>query len=271
MSATETTTTTTIQQAEPVLPLKAQPEIDPHNDSQPAPASQGQTAQATLHSPRLTFVPYADEHYPLSKALDQDPEVMKHIGFGRPLTDDETRQVHEWLLKSGTYLPGRGTWVAYAEGQAIGWWILAATPRDPEKPTEDFDPTRSETGYRLLKEFWGKGYATEGSKEMIRHGLEDLGLQEVFGETMTVNHASRKVMAKCGMKHTDTWFNTYPTPPPGIEEGEVRYRITRGEWREQEEQAKERGERGKEQGKYQGTEQGTESWFPSLPSMCILQ
>ncbi|RDW68955.1 GNAT family N-acetyltransferase [Aspergillus mulundensis] len=189
-------------------------------------------AQATLHTARLRLVPYADEHYPLSKALDQDPEVMKHIGFGRPLTDDETKQVHDWLLKSCTYLPGFGTWVAYAEGHSepIGWWILAATPKDPTKPTENFDTSRSETGYRLLREHWGKGYATEGSKEVIRHGFQGLGLNEVFGETMTVNKPSRKVMEKLGMKHVDTWFNEYPTPPPGIEEGEVRYRITREEW-----------------------------------------
>ncbi|KAL4972037.1 GNAT domain-containing protein [Aspergillus desertorum] len=189
-------------------------------------------AQATLQTPRLRLVPYADEHYPLSKALDQDPEVMKHIGFGRPLTDDETKQVHAWLLNSSTSVAGLGTWVAYAEDKSepIGWWILAPTPLDPSKPTANFSTERSETGYRLLREHWGKGYATEGSKEVIRHAFQGLGLSEVFGETMTVNKPSRKVMEKLGMKHVDTWFNEYPTPPPGIEEGEVRYRITRQEW-----------------------------------------
>ncbi|KAL4964043.1 GNAT family N-acetyltransferase [Aspergillus stella-maris] len=192
-----------------------------------------QHKQATLQSARLRFVPLAEEHYSLTKELDQDPEVMKHIGFGRPLTDDETKQVHEWLLQTSTSIPGLGTWVAYAEDQPVGWWILAPTPLDPNKPTENFSTERSETGYRLLRSAWGKGYATEGSKELIRHAFEDLGLTEVFGETMTVNGPSRKVMAKVGMEHVDTWFNEYPTPPPGIEEGEVRYRITKSQWEEQ--------------------------------------
>ncbi|KAL3478147.1 acyl-CoA N-acyltransferase [Aspergillus californicus] len=198
--------------------------------AQPEQTSIAPTQQATLHTARLKFVPLAASHYALTKELDQDPEVMKHIGFGRPLTDDETKQVHEWLLKSSTSVPGQGTWVAYAGEEAIGWWILAPTPIDAAKPTENFSAVRSETGYRLLRGHWGKGYATEGSLGLIKHAFEDLGLEEVFGETMTVNTASRKVMAKCGLTHVDTWFNTYPTPPPGIEEGEVRYRITRGEW-----------------------------------------
>lgn len=188
------------------------------------------TSQATIRTPRLTLTPYKDEHSALTKQLDQTPSVMKHIGFGRPLTDDETAQVHAWLLKSSTYVPGLGTWVAYAEGREIGWWILAATPKDPNNPTENFDLSRSETGYRILPEFWGRGYATEGSRGVLKHAFEGLGLDEVFGETMTVNHPSRRVMDKCGMRHAETWFSTYPTPPPGIEEGEVRYRITRNEW-----------------------------------------
>ncbi|KAL4885812.1 GNAT domain-containing protein [Aspergillus karnatakaensis] len=191
--------------------------------------------QATLQTARLRFVPLtaSEEHYQLSKTLDQDPSVMKHIGFGRPLTDEETKQVHEWLVNSATSVPGLGTWVAYAGDEAIGWWILAPTPIDKDKPTENFSKERSETGYRLLPQFWGKGYATEGSKELLRHAFQDLGLTEVFGETMTVNAASRKVMSKCGLTHVDTWFNEYPTPPPGIEEGEVRYRITKEEWEAQ--------------------------------------
>ncbi|KAL2796171.1 acyl-CoA N-acyltransferase [Aspergillus keveii] len=189
--------------------------------------------QATLQSARLKFVPLGQEHFEVTSKLDQDAEVMRYIGFGRPLTFDEAKQVHEWLLKSSASVPGQGTWVAYVGDEPIGWWILAPTPLDKDKPTENFSRERSEFGYRLLPEFWGKGYGKEGSKELLRHAFQDLGLNEVFGETMTVNAASRAVMAKCGLTHVDTWFNEYPTPPPGIEEGEVRYRITKEEWKAQ--------------------------------------
>jgi RimJ/RimL family protein N-acetyltransferase len=52
----------------------------------------------------------------------------------------------------------------------------------------------------------------------------------VIGETVTINKASQAVMAGCGLKHVETFFNKYDTPPPGIEEGEVRYLISRQEW-----------------------------------------
>lgn len=65
---------------------------------------------------------------------------------------------------------------------------------------------------------------------MLRHAFQDLGLIEVIGETMTANAGSRAVMASCGLKHVSTFYNEYPTPPPGIEEGEMRYAITREEW-----------------------------------------
>lgn len=65
---------------------------------------------------------------------------------------------------------------------------------------------------------------------MVRHAFEDLKLDEVVGETMTVNAASRAVMAGSGLKHVETFFNTYDTPPAGIEEGEVRYVIKRDDW-----------------------------------------
>ncbi|KAL2862403.1 GNAT family N-acetyltransferase [Aspergillus lucknowensis] len=198
--------------------------------------------QATLQSARLKLVPLGQEHFEITSKLDQDPEVMKYIGFGRPLTLDEAKEVHEWLLSTATAVSGLGlgTWVGYTnDDEPIGWWILAPAPiekdNDKDKPTstENFSRERSEFGYRLLPRFWGKGYAKEGSRELLRHAFQDLGLTEVFGETMTVNAASRAVMAKCGLTHVDTWFNEYPTPPPGIEEGEVRYRITREEWEAQ--------------------------------------
>ena len=64
----------------------------------------------------------------------------------------------------------------------------------------------------------------------MKHGLEDLKVEEVYGETMAVNQGSRAVMAKIGLKHARTFHNKYDNPPPGIEEGEVEYKVTRDEW-----------------------------------------
>lgn len=192
-------------------------------------------AQATLRTARLELVPLGPEHSKFTKKLDMDPTVMKHVGFGRPFTAEEATQSHAWLLNCAKSVPGLGAWAGFADGDFVGWWILAPVPlcgteSQSECKEQAFYSDRTEYGFRISPTFWGQGYAKDGARELVRHAFQDLGLVEVAGETMTVNVASRAVMARCGLKHVDTFFNTYDTPPPGIEEGEVRYVITRDDW-----------------------------------------
>ncbi|KAH8700909.1 putative acetyltransferase, GNAT family [Talaromyces proteolyticus] len=184
--------------------------------------------QSALSTTRLKLVPLGPEHREFTMQLDMNPEVMKYVAFGRPFTREEAIQVHDWLLNSATSIPGLGTWVGFANGEFVGWWILAAIP-SKENP-EIFIANKTEYGFRLLPKFWGQGYAKEGAREMVRHAFQDLGMTEVIGETMAINQACRAVMAACGLKHVNTFFNKYDTPPPGIEEGEVRYSIAKEEW-----------------------------------------
>jgi RimJ/RimL family protein N-acetyltransferase len=203
--------------------------------------------QSTLRTPRLDLVPLRTEHRPYTMALDMDPLVMKTVAFGRAFTEDEAMQVHAWLMQSAQTLPGFGCWAGFTRdaGEFVGWWILASCsePQQPEETSsssssstssEEIPPAlitdKAEYGFRVAPKFWGQGFAKEGAREMVRHAFQDLELAEVIGETMTVNGASRAVMAGSGLKHVGTFFNTYDTPPAGIEEGEVRYSIRREDW-----------------------------------------
>lgn len=203
--------------------------------------------QQTLHTSRLNLIPLSEDHRPHTMKLDMDPEVMKNVAFGRPFTEDEAMQVHAWLMNSAQTIPGYGCWAGFTrdEGEFVGWWILATVPEPEgssspssssdssdgeETSSQRFQPGKTEYGFRVSPKFWGQGLAKEGAREMVRHAFEDLELAEVIGETMTVNAASRAVMAGSGLKHVDTFFNTYDTPPAGIEEGEVRYSMKREEW-----------------------------------------
>ncbi|GFF83446.1 uncharacterized N-acetyltransferase YnaD [Aspergillus lentulus] len=159
--------------------------------------------QPTLHTARLELVPLGHEHREFTMKLDMDPEVMKMVAFGRPFTEDEAIQVHTWLMGCATSVPGFGTWVGFANGEV---WVPS------------------------IAEVLGTRIREGGVREMVRYAFQELGLAEVIGETMTINMASRAVMAGCGLEHVETFFNKYDTPPPGIEEGEVRYSISREEW-----------------------------------------
>ncbi|KAF4472712.1 GNAT family acetyltransferase [Fusarium albosuccineum] len=184
--------------------------------------------QATLRTARLELVPLSPDHGDYVYQLDSDAEVMKYIGYGKPLSASDSAIVHKLLLETATFGSGLGCWAGFAGDEFVGWWVLAPSQSSDTPP--QVNKKRVEFGLRLLPKFWGRGYAKEGSRELVRHGLEDLDIEEVFGETMAVNEGSRAIMAKIGLRHVRTFHNKYDNPPPGIEEGEVEYRITRDEW-----------------------------------------
>jgi len=47
---------------------------------------------------------------------------------------------------------------------------------------------------------------------------------------MTVNIASRRVMERCGLRYVRTFFDEWPEPIEGSDEGDVEYVLTRGDW-----------------------------------------
>lgn len=184
--------------------------------------------QAILKTGRLTMVPLAPEHKDFLYELDSNPEVMKHIGYGKALDAKDSAIVHKLLMETASPGTGCGCWVGYSSNEPVGWWVLCSSQNEETPPK--INKERAEFGLRIAPRFWGQGFAKEGSRELLKHGFQDLGIKEIFGDTMTVNAGSRATMSACGMKLIRTYFNQYDHPPAGIEQGEVEYRITLDEW-----------------------------------------
>ena len=71
------------------------------------------------------------------------------------------------------------------------------------------DEKRSEVGARMLgyafhNAFWGRGYATEAARRMIRHAFEDWELPILSAYCFPENEASRRVLEKCGFAYEGT-------------------------------------------------------------------
>ncbi len=184
------------------------------------------TSQERLRTGRLSLVPLAEEHLDYEVELDSDPEVMRYLGNGRARTRAQVEGYHRDRLAVADIAPGLGFWVGFHDGQFVGWWILQPPQRADQGPVEG----QAELGYRLLRRFWRQGFASEGSRELIRHGFEDLGLDRIFAETMAVNEASRATMASIGLRYVRTFHADWDEPIPGFEQGEVEYAIARERW-----------------------------------------
>ena len=176
----------------------------------------------TLHTERLTFEPITDEHLPLLVELNADPQVMAFI-LGRAATPEETYA--EWrrrLDHQSDPTRGLGYWAGLADGTFVGWWSASAFEGRPEL---------SGVGYRLRRESWGRGLATEGARRMVDRAFADPSVERVVASTMAVNTASRRVLEKVGLVHTDTWHEEWDDPIPGSEQGEVGSTLTRQQHR----------------------------------------
>jgi RimJ/RimL family protein N-acetyltransferase len=185
--------------------------------------------QAILETERLLLEPLSAEHLCHTILLDADPEVTKYIESGRPLSQEEAESGHRERIAAADRILGLGYWAGSLKttGEFVGWWSLSppAATRIPQ-----LTGNQAEIGYRLMPRWWKQGFAREASRELLRHGFEDLGLVRIFGETMAVNTASRSTMTSLGLQHVRTFHVHFDDPIPGTEHGEVEYAITREEW-----------------------------------------
>ncbi|KAH8679977.1 GNAT domain-containing protein [Tricladium varicosporioides] len=58
--------------------------------------------------------------------------------------------------------------------------------------------TDPDFGYGILPEYWGNGYATEASAEVLRYLTEEVGLSSLLAHTDAGHHNSQRVLKKLG-------------------------------------------------------------------------
>jgi ribosomal-protein-alanine N-acetyltransferase len=58
-----------------------------------------------------------------------------------------------------------------------------------------------ELGYWLGEQWWGRGFATEAARRVVRYALEDLGARGLVSGHLADNPASGRVLEKCGFRY----------------------------------------------------------------------
>lgn len=174
------------------------------------------TGQTVLVTQRLTLRCFRESDLAPYSALNVDPDVVEYLGG--PVTKEYTREMADWA--HGLY-----------EREGIG---LLAVERSEDGAFLgmcglhhlDSFPDDLEVAWRLAREYWGHGYATEAARAWLDYGFGVKGLPRVISVADPPNVRSVAVMKRLGM--------TFDHETRITEEGEefdvVVYSITSARW-----------------------------------------
>ncbi len=121
--------------------------------------------------------------------MNADPEVMRF--FPATLSADESRASY-FRIRSTLEARGWGLWAVEADGCFAGFTGLAEPAfQAPFTPCV-------EIGWRLRREFWGRGVAFTAATQAIDHAFTRLRLPELVSFTSVHNLRSRTLMERLG-------------------------------------------------------------------------
>jgi ribosomal-protein-alanine N-acetyltransferase len=183
-----------------------------HTDAEP---SSGIFTADRVETSRLRFRMFEPGDLDAMSEITRDPEVMRYIGHGHPLTREETR-ANLANIVSAFRRRGFGRWalVLKETGALVGYCGLSAGNEE----------VGVELAYMLARGVWGRGLALEAGRACLRYGFERLGFNSIAGLTLHDNRRSRRVLERLGMTFVrDAHFYGFDC---------VQYSIPRDDWRD---------------------------------------
>ena len=144
--------------------------------------------------------------------LESDPEVMQYM-HGNIITNIEQAKAEIASIRK-QYNEDRISRWAVIERQTNTF--IGISGLRIVKELRNGHQNYHSVGYRFIKRYWGKGFATEAAIAVIRYGFEMLGLNDIYATTTLDNIASKKVLEKSGLHfagefdyhgHQETWYH----------------------------------------------------------------
>ncbi|MEE3328586.1 MAG: GNAT family N-acetyltransferase, partial [Myxococcota bacterium] len=90
-----------------------------------------------------------------------------------------------------------------------------------------------EVGWRLARDTWGQGFATEAARACMEHAFLKTGLSEIVSFTVPANTRSSAVMKRLGMTRDPADDFIHPRLGPDHPLGpHILYRMDRSQWDE---------------------------------------
>jgi RimJ/RimL family protein N-acetyltransferase len=121
--------------------------------------------------------------------MDRDPDVHRFLSL--PWSDPPRHRAFVEARTRGPYPVGQGYWTMLYRDAFVGWILLM--------PLDTIGP-EIEIGWRVRRDAWGQGLATEAAAPILDHGLRTLNLARVIADIAPENVGSRRVAEKLGMR-----------------------------------------------------------------------
>jgi RimJ/RimL family protein N-acetyltransferase len=144
---------------------------------------------------RLMLRPFQKEDAVGFFQMNNDPLVLQYTG-DVPFADVPAAEAFiSGYQHYETYGYGRWTVVDRTTGEYLGFCGLKYHPE-----MGDVD-----LGFRFIREYWGKGYATEAASACLEYAFNALEIPCVIGRAQAGNLASIRVLEKIGMQFVKTF------------------------------------------------------------------
>jgi RimJ/RimL family protein N-acetyltransferase len=171
---------------------------------------------------RLRLRQWRDADLDPFAALSADPEVMRHFPavMTRAQSDEFAAGVRAKIARDG--------WGLWAVEVAAGPSFIGFVGLNRPRFEAHFTPA-VEVGWRLARQYWGNGYATEAAAAALSFGFKQLELEEIVSFTVPVNERSTRVMRRLGMSYDQADDFDHPNVAGPLRH-HVLYRISKDEW-----------------------------------------
>ncbi len=141
-----------------------------------------------IETERLYIRPILESDFDDLCLLDMDPEVRSFFPEGALNAQQVRKELDRFILEWG----------------ALGFGIFSVVDKESMRFIGrcGFAKLRTgevEVGYLLLKDYWGKGIATEAANAVIEWGRHHIPVDHIIGWAPLIHVASIKILEKCGM------------------------------------------------------------------------
>jgi ribosomal-protein-alanine N-acetyltransferase len=158
-----------------------------------------------IETERLYFGEFLESDDKNILELDSDPEVHQYLGQNPISNIGEAREIVKFIRQQYSDNGiGRLAIFEKASKEFVGWggFKLITQITNGHQNYHDL-------GYRFIKRFWGKGYATESSRAVVQYGFNELKLPVIYAIADVGNLKSQNVLKKCGFVEQEVFLHEH--------------------------------------------------------------